>query len=110
MVIVSLFHPRKSITTGEGGMITTARTDLETLSRSLRDHGASRTDLARHTAKAGFLLAEYNHLGYNYRMTDIQGALGSVQMERAEWILADGLAVRFQIQLHKLLWSDARGK
>lgn len=81
------FHPRKSITTGEGGMLTTQREDLDRLARSLRDHGASRSDLARHTGKAAFLLAEYNHLGYNYRMTDIQGALGCAQMERAEWIL-----------------------
>src|SRR5262249_49739367 len=43
------FHPRKSITTGEGGMVTTTRDDLDTLVRSLRDHGASRTDLARHS-------------------------------------------------------------
>ncbi|MGQ9876699.1 MAG: DegT/DnrJ/EryC1/StrS family aminotransferase [Chloroflexus sp.] len=83
------FHPRKSITTGEGGMITTQREDFDQLARSLRDHGASRSDLARHEGKAGFLLAEYNHLGYNYRMTDIQGALGCAQMERAEWILAE---------------------
>jgi perosamine synthetase len=83
------FHPRKSITTGEGGMITTPRADLEELVRILRDHGASRSDLARHHEKAGFLLAEYNHLGYNYRMTDIQGALGCAQMDRAEWILAE---------------------
>lgn len=83
------FHPRKSITTGEGGMITTERADYAMLARTLRDHGASRTDLARHTSKAGFLLAEYNHLGYNYRMTDIQGALGSVQMDRAAWILQE---------------------
>ncbi len=83
------FHPRKSITTGEGGMLTTQREDLDRLARSLRDHGASRSDLSRHTGKAAFLLAEYNHLGYNYRMTDIQGALGCAQMERAKWILAE---------------------
>ncbi|MBD0370354.1 MAG: DegT/DnrJ/EryC1/StrS family aminotransferase [Pyrinomonadaceae bacterium] len=81
------FHPRKSITTGEGGMITTARAELDTLSRSLRDHGASRSDLARHNGPAAFLLADYNHLGYNFRLTDIQGALGCAQMNRAEWIL-----------------------
>lgn len=50
------FHPRKSITTGEGGMITTGRADLERLARSLRDHGASRSDLARHQSSAAFLL------------------------------------------------------
>jgi dTDP-4-amino-4,6-dideoxygalactose transaminase len=80
------FHPRKSITTGEGGMLTTARDDLDRLTRSLRDHGASRSDLDRHT-RAGYLLSDYDHLGYNYRMTDIQGALGCAQMDRVEMIL-----------------------
>ena len=82
------FHPRKSITTGEGGMIATGRGDLDELVRTLRDHGASRSDLARHSTQAAFLLAEYNHLGYNYRMTDIQGALGCAQLARAPEILA----------------------
>jgi len=70
-------------------MITTSLEDRADLARSLRDHGASRSDLARHTNKAAFLLSEYNHLGYNYRMTDIQGALGVAQMQRAEWILTE---------------------
>ena len=83
------FHPRKSITTGEGGMIATGRDDLDRLSRSLRDHGASRSDRARHEGKTAFLLSEYDRLGYNFRMTDIQGALGCAQMDRAEWILAE---------------------
>ncbi len=83
------FHPRKSITTGEGGMVTTGSESLDALSRSLRDHGASRSDLARHTGESAFLLSEYPHLGYNYRMTDIQGALGCAQMDRADWILGE---------------------
>ena len=83
------FHPRKSITTGEGGMLTTMSDEYDRLARSLRDHGASRTDLARHAGKAGFLLAEYNLLGYNFRMTDMQGAMGSVQMDRADYILSE---------------------
>jgi perosamine synthetase len=82
------FHPRKSITTGEGGMITTARDDIDRNTRSLRDHGASRSDLARHQGTAAFLLSEYEHLGYNYRLTDIQGALGCAQLGRAPDILA----------------------
>ena len=81
------FHPRKSITTGEGGMITTGEERFDSLARSLRDHGATRSDLVRHTQRGSFLLSEYPHLGYNYRMTDIQGALGSAQMDRAEAIL-----------------------
>jgi perosamine synthetase len=81
------FHPRKSITTGEGGMLITGREDVATLARSLRDHGASRSDLARHHAASSFLLADYDHLGYNYRMTDLQAAVGIVQMGRAAEIL-----------------------
>jgi dTDP-4-amino-4,6-dideoxygalactose transaminase len=81
------FHPRKSITTGEGGMITTADEQLARQVAILRDHGASRTDLARHDGGAGFLLADYDDLGFNYRMTDLQGAVGCVQMDRAPWIL-----------------------
>lgn len=83
------FHPRKSITTGEGGMITTERQEFDRMTRVLRDHGASRSDLDRNAGKAAFLLAEYNDLGYNYRMTDIQGALGCAQMDRAKWLLAE---------------------
>lgn len=83
------FHPRKSITTGEGGMLTTQNEAFDQLARTLRDHGASRSDLDRHAGKASFLLAEYNHLGYNYRMTDLQGAIGCVQLDRAEWILKE---------------------
>jgi len=100
------FHPRKSITTGEGGMIVTASPELDRLSRTLRDHGASRSDLARHTAEASFLLAEYSHLGYNYRMTDIQAALGCAQMDRAEWILAEKAkwARRYDEMLAEIEW------
>lgn len=83
------FHPRKSITTGEGGMITAKQPEIDRLSRILRDHGASRTDFDRDAMKSAFLLSDFNHLGYNYRMTDIQGALGCAQMERAKWILEE---------------------
>ena len=81
------FHPRKSITTGEGGMVTTADPELARKVGVLRDHGASRTDFARHVGNASFLLADYDELGFNYRMTDLQGAIGCVQMDRAPWIL-----------------------
>lgn len=103
------FHPRKSITTGEGGMVTTAREDLDGLVRSLRDHGASRSDFDRHGGKAGFLLSEYNHLGYNVRMTDIQGALGCAQMDRLEGILAQRsrLARAYDDALSDLEWLRA---
>jgi perosamine synthetase len=100
------FHPRKSITTGEGGMLTTANDRLAARTRSLRDHGATRTDHQRHHGKAAFLLAEYHEVGYNYRMTDIQGALGSVQMDRADAIL-DGrraIAAAYDARLGAIDW------
>jgi perosamine synthetase len=100
------FHPRKSITTGEGGMITTRSADVATLCRSLRDHGATRSDLARHEGAASFLLAGYPHLGFNYRMTDIQGALGCAQMDRAAGILSDRARVAkgYDDALRNLTW------
>ena len=81
------FHPRKSITTGEGGMVTTANPELAARVSSLRDHGGSKSDHARHEESGGFLLSEYDQLGFNFRLTDIQGALGSVQMDRANEVL-----------------------
>ena len=80
------FHPRKALTTGEGGMITTASAEFDSTARSMRDHGASRSDLARHTESAAFLLSDYDMLGYNFRMTDLQAAVGCAQMDRARWI------------------------
>ena len=100
------FHPRKSITTGEGGMITTDRDDLSDLVRCLRDHGASRTDFSRHSEKGGLLLPEYNRLGHNYRLTDIQGALGSAQMDRIEDIVKkrSWCAQRYDEMLADVAW------
>lgn len=86
------FHPRKAITTGEGGMITTDREDLMVTFKSLRDHGASKSDLSRHIDLGGSLLPEFNRLGYNYRLTDIQGALGAAQMKNATKIIAARIA------------------
>lgn len=81
------FHPRKAITTGEGGMFVTPRADLAAKIRSLRDHGAGKSDLERHRGKGGSLLPDFDVLGFNYRMTDIQGALGANQMRKLPAIL-----------------------
>ncbi|MGE5406725.1 MAG: DegT/DnrJ/EryC1/StrS family aminotransferase [Methanosarcina sp.] len=78
------FHPRKAITTGEGGMITTNDDALAALMRAMRDHGATTSDLQRHNGARPYLLPEFPYLGYNYRMTDIQGSIGSSQMNRAQ--------------------------
>jgi perosamine synthetase len=83
------FHPRKAITTGEGGMITTNDDGLAEKLRRLRDHGAAMSDLQRHLGARPYLLADHPDAGYNQRMTDIQGALGAAQMERAADIIAE---------------------
>jgi dTDP-4-amino-4,6-dideoxygalactose transaminase len=100
------FHPRKAITTGEGGMITTQDDQIASLCRSLRDHGATRSDFHRHQQTNSFLLAEYPHLGFNFRMTDIQGALGVTQMRKAARIMAARRAVaeRYDRLLADLPW------
>lgn len=82
------FHPRKAITTGEGGMVTTDDESLAHKIEVLRSHGASTSDLDRHQSKTGFVLPEFDELGFNYRMTDIQGAIGVEQMKKLERILA----------------------
>jgi perosamine synthetase len=82
------FHPRKLLTTGEGGMITTDDTELAARLRRLRHHGMSVTDLDRHAAKDRYRRETYAEVGYNFRMTDLQAAVGMVQLERLEPMLA----------------------
>src|SRR5262249_6917594 len=96
------FHPRKSITTGEGGMLTTSDPALAERTRVLRNHGIG-------TLPKGaplFALAPIDVVGYNYRLTDIQAAIGLVQLakldrfvsERARW------AAFYKSQLSGLNW------
>ncbi len=94
------FHPRKSITTGEGGMVLTDDPALAEHMRGLRSHGASVSEVQRHASK-GYLLPDYDELGYNYRMTDIQAAVGVAQMRKIDEIAADRrrLAARYDALL-----------
>ena len=80
------FHPRKVITTGEGGMITTDDDALADRARKLRAHGMSVSDLERHTADR-VIIEQYNELGFNYRMTDIQASIGLVQIAKLDELL-----------------------
>lgn len=82
------FHPRKSITTGEGGMVLTDDEALAKNMKELRTHGSTVSADARHQGK-GFLLPEFNEAGYNYRMTDIQAAIGMAQAEKLDYILEE---------------------
>ena len=100
------FHPRKSITTGEGGMITTNNDDVARHVDMLRNHGASISEEQRHKGPRPFILAEFDVMGFNYRMTDLQGAVGVVQLkkldkfidERQQW------ADYFSKELSSLSW------
>jgi dTDP-4-amino-4,6-dideoxygalactose transaminase len=99
------FHPRKVITTGEGGMITTNNAQYAQRLRLLRQHGMSVPDTVRHAARQ-VITEEYVCLGYNYRMTDIQAAVGIEQMKRLDWIVQRRreLAARYTAALSGHPW------
>ncbi|MFN3656986.1 MAG: DegT/DnrJ/EryC1/StrS family aminotransferase [Pseudolabrys sp.] len=78
------FHPRKSVTTGEGGMMTTNDKALAERANVLRNHGASISEEQRHHGPQPYLMASFDELGFNYRMTDIQAAIGSVQLTKLD--------------------------
>ena len=86
-IVCFSFHPRKVITTGEGGMLTTNREEFDSLFRLWRQHGMSVNDRARH-ASATVVFEDYPVRGYNYRMTDIQASIGRVQLARLPEIVA----------------------
>ena len=100
------FHPRKAITTGEGGMVTTNDGELAEKIRRLRDHGAAMTDLQRHLGARPYLLADHPDAGYNQRMTDLQAAIGSAQMDRAYDIVFErqALAKKYDDAFANLDW------
>ena len=94
------FHPRKLLSTGDGGMLTTADPDLDRRFRLLRHHGMSVSDTVRHSALT-VIQEEYSVLGYNYRMTDIQAAIGREQLKRLPEIVSRRrvLAARYDERL-----------
>jgi dTDP-4-amino-4,6-dideoxygalactose transaminase len=81
------FHPRKVITTGEGGMLTTANPEFDSKFRLLRQHGMSVPDTVRH-GSAQVIFEDYLVVGYNYRMTDMQAAVGRKQLMKLPDIVA----------------------
>jgi perosamine synthetase len=82
------FHPRKVISTGDGGMITTNREDYAQRMKLLRQHGMSVNDRVRHQSSK-VLFEDHVEIGYNYRMTDIQAAVGIRQLEKLDWIIEE---------------------
>ena len=81
------FHPRKVITTGEGGMLTTADAELDRKFRLLRQHAMSVPDTVRHGSPQ-VIFEDYLMVGFNYRMTDVQAAVGRKQLERLPELVA----------------------
>ena len=100
------FHPRKSITTGEGGMITTNDDTLAEKLQILRNHGASISEEQRHHGAQPYILPDFNILGYNYRMTDLQGALGCVQLKKLDSFIDERFkwANYYEQQLSSIEW------
>jgi len=90
------FHPRKVITTGDGGMVTTNRAEWDEMFHLLRLHGMTMSTAQRHGAKT-VAFESYDLFGYNYRMTDIQAAIGREQLKRLPEIvrLRRALAERY---------------
>jgi perosamine synthetase len=75
------FHPRKLLTTGDGGMLTTADSEIDRKFRLWRQHGMSVPDTVRHSSRE-VVFESYPELGFNYRLTDIQAAIGREQLKR----------------------------
>jgi perosamine synthetase len=99
------FHPRKILTTGEGGMLTTSDEKVAIRLRHLRQHAMTTSDLTRHKSQT-VMSESYDEVGYNYRMTDVQAALGVVQLGRVDGFVARrrSLAARYSAELARLGW------
>jgi perosamine synthetase len=99
------FHPRKILTTGEGGMITTSDAKLAERLRRLRQHAMSLSDVVRHNAKQ-ISSETYDEVGFNFRMTDMQAAIGITQLGRLGDFLKRRryLAARYTKALQNLSW------
>jgi dTDP-4-amino-4,6-dideoxygalactose transaminase len=97
------FHPRKLLSTGDGGILTTANSELDQRFRLLRQHGMSIPDAVRHASNQ-VIFEEYPVAGYNYRMTDIQAAIGREQLKRLSAIVARRreLAARYDAGLRSI--------
>jgi len=87
------FHPRKLLTTGEGGMVTTDDAEWAARIRRLREHGMTVSAADRHAAGGKVVLEGYAETAFNYRMTDMQAAMGLVQLGRLPGIVAQRRAI-----------------
>lgn len=100
------FHPRKAITTGEGGMLTTNDPALAGFAEILRNHGASISEEQRHYGSKPYLLPDFDVEGFNYRMSDLQGAVGLEQLKRLDGFIAQRAkwAAFYRDELSNIPW------
>ena len=100
------FHPRKSVTTGEGGMLTTNNDEMAAHLDKLRNHGASVSEEQRHHGPKPYILPAFDIVGFNYRMTDLQGALGVVQLKKLDQFIdeREKWAQYYSEQLKDIPW------
>lgn len=100
------FHPRKSITCGEGGMLTLRDPKLAARAEMLRNHGAVVAEEKRHVALRPYELPDFEETGYNYRMTDLQAAVGVTQLRKLDTFINERtrLADAYDAALSKLQW------
>ncbi len=100
------FHPRKSITCGEGGMLTVQDAKLAARAEMLRNHGAKISEEARHGGAKPYDLPDFEEAGYNYRMTDLQAAVGATQLPKLDGFIDErtALADIYDDLLSKVQW------
>ena len=100
------FHPRKSVTTGEGGMLVTDDDALAARADVMRNHGASVSEEQRHAGPQPYIMADFDELGFNYRMTDLQAAIGLVQLGKLDAFIdeRDRWARFYREELSDIAW------
>lgn len=103
------FHPRKTITTGEGGMCLTNDERMAEAIRRARNNGASLSPRQLAEKNKPFLMADYNELGFNFRMSDLAGAMGTAQLARLDGLIAERrrLAALYDQALKSFDWLTA---
>jgi len=102
-------HPRKSITCGEGGVVTTNDDRLAALVDTYRNHGASISEEVRHRGPKPYELPEFKVFGFNYRLTDVQAAIATIQLEKLDRFIAERseLAKLYDAGLQQFDWISA---
>ncbi|MCZ6913321.1 MAG: DegT/DnrJ/EryC1/StrS family aminotransferase, partial [Rickettsia endosymbiont of Ixodes persulcatus] len=100
------FHPRKSITTGEGGMLTSNNKSQINLAEIMRNHGSEIPEEIRHASAKPYIMPDFKMLGFNYRMTDLQAAVGLVQLSKLDRFLHERLkwANYYKEHLQAITW------